>query len=48
MSRIGKTSIEIPTGVKIEKVKNDTDRDNFLIASEAVKYGLIDKVILPS
>ena len=33
------------TGKKKADVANDTERDYFLDASEAVKYGLIDKVI---
>jgi ATP-dependent Clp protease, protease subunit len=33
------------TGQPIEKVQLDTDRDNFLSASDAVNYGLIDKVL---
>ena len=33
------------TGQPIEKIQQDTDRDNFLSAHEAVKYGLIDKVL---
>ncbi len=33
------------TWQKIEKVKDDCDRDNFMSAEEALKYGLIDKVI---
>ncbi len=33
------------TGRDIEKVKNDTDRDNYLSAEEAVNYGLIDRVL---
>ncbi len=33
------------TGQKIEKVKDDCDRDNFMSAEEALKYGLIDKII---
>ncbi len=32
-------------GQPLEKVKADTERDNFLTADEAVEYGLIDKVI---
>ncbi len=32
------------TGQPLEKVKADTDRDNFLSAEEALEYGLIDKV----
>ena len=33
------------TGQPIEIIERDTDRDNFMDAEEAVKYGLIDKVI---
>lgn len=33
------------TGQSIEKINEDTDRDNFMSAEEAVAYGLIDKVI---
>jgi ATP-dependent Clp protease protease subunit len=33
------------TGQIIKKVEEDTDRDNFMSADEAAKYGLIDKVI---
>ncbi|NTW26916.1 MAG: ATP-dependent Clp endopeptidase proteolytic subunit ClpP [Candidatus Moranbacteria bacterium] len=33
------------TGQKIAKVEKDTDRDYFMSASEAVKYGIVDKVI---
>ncbi len=33
------------TGQKYEKVSEDCDRDNFMSAEEARKYGLIDKVI---
>jgi ATP-dependent Clp protease protease subunit len=33
------------TGQPIEKVQQDTDRDNFLSADDAVGYGLIDKVL---
>lgn len=33
------------TGQPYEKVANDTDRDNFLSATEALEYGLIDKVL---
>ncbi len=32
------------TGKDISVVEKDTDRDNYLTASEAVEYGLIDKV----
>lgn len=30
----------------VKKIQQDTDRDNFLSAEAAVKYGLIDKVLL--
>ncbi|WP_372717294.1 ATP-dependent Clp endopeptidase proteolytic subunit ClpP [Immundisolibacter sp.] len=33
------------TGRTMEQIRNDTDRDNFLSAPEAVEYNLIDKVI---
>ncbi|MDO9213727.1 MAG: ATP-dependent Clp endopeptidase proteolytic subunit ClpP [Methylococcales bacterium] len=33
------------TGQPIEKVRQDTDRDNFLSANDSVKYGLIDQVL---
>ena len=33
------------TGKPIEVIEQDTERDNFLTAEEALKYGLIDKVI---
>lgn len=33
------------TGQDLEKIQNDTERDYFLSAEEALDYGLIDKVI---
>lgn len=33
------------TGKKLAQVKEDCDRDNFMSAEEALKYGLIDKII---
>ena len=33
------------TGQPIEKIEQDTERDYFMSAQEAVEYGLIDKVI---
>jgi len=33
------------TGQPLEKVQQDTDRDNFMNANDAVTYGLIDKVL---
>jgi len=35
------------TGVPVEKIKVDTERDRFLSAAEAKDYGLIDEVIVP-
>ena len=33
------------SGKSVEQVKKDCDRDNFMSAEEALKYGLIDKII---
>jgi ATP-dependent Clp protease, protease subunit len=33
------------TGQDLEKVKNDTERDNFMKAETALAYGLIDKIV---
>ncbi len=33
------------TGQPLEKIQQDTERDNFMTAVEAMNYGLIDKVI---
>lgn len=33
------------TGQPLEKIQQDTDRDNFLSSEQAVEYGLIDKVL---
>ncbi len=33
------------TGQDIKKIEKDCDRDNFMSAEEALKYGLIDKII---
>lgn len=35
------------TGQPLEKIQKDTDRDNYLSASEAAEYGLIDDVLEP-
>jgi ATP-dependent Clp protease protease subunit len=34
------------TGQPVEKIAKDTDRDNFMSADDAVKYGLIDKIFV--
>ena len=36
------------TGQPIEKIQEDTERDHYLSAQQAMEYGLIDKVILPN
>ena len=33
------------TKQKLEKIKNDTERDNFMDSNEALKYGIVDKII---
>jgi ATP-dependent Clp protease protease subunit len=33
------------TGQTVKAIEKDTDRDNFLSAEEALKYGIIDKVL---
>ena len=33
------------TGRTMEEIERDTDRDNFMTAEEALKYGLIDSII---
>ena len=32
------------TGKSVEEIAKDTDRDNFLDAKQALKYGLVDKI----
>lgn len=34
------------TNQKISKIERDTDRDRFMTAQEAQKYGLVDKIIV--
>jgi len=33
------------TGQPVKTIEKDTDRDNFMSAAEAVKYGLVDEVV---
>jgi len=33
------------TGKKVEQIEEDTERDNFMSAKEAMDYGLIDKIL---
>jgi len=39
--------LSMHTGQPLEKIEKDTDRDFYLTAEEAKKYGLIDEVIKP-
>ena len=34
------------TGKSIEEIARDTERDNFMTASEALSYGLVDKILV--
>lgn len=36
------------TGQDLKTIEKDTDRDNFMSAEEACKYGLVDKVLKPT
>jgi ATP-dependent Clp protease protease subunit len=33
------------TGQPLDVIQRDTERDNFMSAEEALKYGLIDKIV---
>jgi ATP-dependent Clp protease protease subunit len=35
------------TGQKVEQVEKDSDRDNYMTAEEAKKYGLVDDIVKP-
>ena len=35
------------TGQTVKKVSADTERDNYMSASEALEYGIIDEIITP-
>ena len=34
------------TGQSLEKIKQDTERDNFMTAEQAKEYGLVDEVMV--
>lgn len=36
------------TGQELAKIEKDTDRDYFMSADEALKYGIVDKIIKPT
>jgi ATP-dependent Clp protease protease subunit len=46
MKELTSKIISETTGKTIEQVKKDTERDNFMTAEEAMKYGLIDRVFI--
>ena len=33
------------TGQTLERIREDTERDNFMVAEEAKNYGLIDEIL---
>jgi ATP-dependent Clp protease protease subunit len=33
------------TAQTVDQIARDTDRDNFLSADEAMKYGLVDRIL---
>ena len=33
------------TGKKLSKIEKDTERDNYLSATESLEYGLVDKIV---
>lgn len=37
--------LSMNTNQTLEKIENDTERDHFLTAEEALNYGLIDKIV---
>jgi ATP-dependent Clp protease, protease subunit len=37
--------LALHTGQSVERIKTDTERDNFMSGTEAVAYGLIDKIL---
>lgn len=37
--------LSMNTNQPLEKIENDTERDHFLTAEEALNYGLIDKIV---
>ena len=34
------------SGQSLEKIKQDTERDNFMTAEQAKEYGLVDEVMV--
>ena len=40
--------LSLHTGHPIEKIHEDTERDNFMTAEEANEYNLVDKIMHPT
>lgn len=45
LKRMGNEILQKHSGQPIERIENDTDRDYYMSADEAVEYGLIDHVM---
>ena len=45
MKKIVNEILSKHTGHSVKKIEKDTDRDNFLDADAAIKYGIVDKVL---
>ena len=41
------TILAMNTGKSIKQIAKDTDRDNIMTAQEALKYGIIDHILVP-
>ena len=37
--------LSINTGKKLSEIERDTDRDNYMSATESLDYGIVDKII---
>jgi len=45
LKKLLNTHLAKHTGKKLSVIENDTERDNYMSAEEAMKYGIIDKII---
>jgi ATP-dependent Clp protease protease subunit len=45
MKKIVNEILSKHTGQSIKKIEKDTDRDNFLDAPAAIKYGIVDSML---
>lgn len=37
--------LSVNTGKKLSEIESDTDRDNYMSATESLEYGIVDKII---